>query len=1299
MTSNHTLSMHAERIWLRFGKFTPLLVLIISLLTTYLLWHLLQHNQEQELQAQFDSLQSEARSNIVQRMKAYEQMLRGVNALLNHDNQLTRNEFHDYVDKLQLKREYPGIQGVGFALIVPAAQINRHIAAIRHQGISSYTIHPAGKRDTYTTTLYFEPFAEHLLPSLGYDGFTDPVRRAAMEKARDSGMAALSGKISPLTGGREIRQANVRIYLPAYRYGAAIATPEQRRSNIIGWVYSPFLLEDLMSGILGEHAAAVDIKIFDGEEISEVTKLYDPDQHSDEERANSRFRGQQQISIANHTWTMAISSLPDFEAQLGQGEARLIAYAGIVASLLLALLSWLLIYIQKRRQQLAAVEASYSTMFDNTLDAALLLQGNRIINCNSMATELLGRSRAAIIGQQLTYLSPGIQPDGSLSSIKAAEKFSTAFASGTQDFFEWQLRHADGSMIDCDVAVRAILIGGEVRIFASFRDITQRKQSELAQLHSILESSPDAVLLVDDEGLIIFANNVAEKLFYYPKKKLIGMNVDELVPLRARNHHDQLRKKFQGIPRSRAMASGQSLSATRNDGSEFPVEISLSPIKISGKRMVIAVVHDITARKRVEMELLNSLEEIKSAHQRLSLQFNSMPLAYIVWNRDFVVTEWNPAAEKMFGWTVADAVGRHAYELIVPEDMQSHVTSVWRNIMLGKEMSLHSINENVTRAGKRIICEWFNTPLRNNQGEVYGCMSMVSDITQRKQAERDLIELNERLELRVAERTQELALAKELAEAASHAKSEFLANMSHEIRTPMNSVLGMAYLALKTELTTKQRDYLEKIHYSGEHLLGIINDILDFSKIEAGKLDMEMVDFELHSLFKNINSLVADKAKSKGLHLVFDMAPEVASCMRGDPLRVSQILINYVNNAIKFTQRGDIIIRVKNEGESSHASLLRFEVQDTGIGMSQEAIGKLFQPFQQADSSITRRYGGTGLGLAISMRLANMMGGEVGVASQPGLGSTFWFTAHFEPCNAPDVCNADAGSAATSKDPDNTRSATSAIKGSRILLADDNLFNQQVACELLEGAGAYVASANNGVEALSLLRKEKFDCVLMDVQMPVMDGLEATRQIRADKTLAGIHVIAMTANARAEDKQQCITAGMDDFLTKPLAPALLYNTLEKWLSRTVRVNSLAAPAAENAVSPFAPKTKADSAATFIESMLSGNPEIIDLSVLAKMLNDNPEKIRKFANKFLETADKGMAEIEDALERADLPALAAQGHRIKSAARTVGAIGFANLCQELEHHDSDYDLTRAHEIVSQQLVLLELIREQIKGYTG
>ncbi|MDD5471493.1 MAG: ATP-binding protein [Sideroxydans sp.] len=519
------------------------------------------------------------------------------------------------------------------------------------------------------------------------------------------------------------------------------------------------------------------------------------------------------------------------------------------------------------------------------------------------------------------------------------------------------------------------------------------------------------------------------------------------------------------------------------------------------------------------------------------------------------------------------------------------------------------------------------------------------------------------------------------AEAAARAKDAFLANISHEIRTPMNSMLGMAQLAFKGESDPQLREYLKKIQSSGEHLLGIIDDILDISKLDAGKLSIEVVDFELAKCIETLKNLIGTRAEDKHLKLSIEIDPAVPRYLRGDPLRLCQVLTNLVNNAIKFTEKGEVTVRVKRQGEGKDAQLY-FEVQDTGVGMSRDEITMLFQPFQQTDSSTTRKYGGTGLGLYISKQLVDMMeDGKIGVESFPERGSTFWFTVRL-------VAGVQPSSSKSSETGNHDSNVLEKIKGAHILVVDDNVFNLEVAEDFLLGAGAVVSTCSNGKEALALLHLQHFDCVLMDVQMPVMDGIEAVQKMRAEPSLRDVRVIGLTANASKEDTERYLSAGMDDVIVKPFKYQMLFTTLARWLP------SHSSGAASRAQSTAASQAQKDAAKTRPE--LKRDLQIIDLSVLADMVGSDYKKFIARARSFDESLDKDLAAIEDALARKDLAALGALGHHCKTPARMVGAMGYADLCQAMEDNAHGGDLERAQDIVAKLRQLLPQIKERIEA---
>ncbi|MEA2274558.1 MAG: two-component system, sensor histidine kinase and response regulator [Solirubrobacteraceae bacterium] len=858
----------------------------------------------------------------------------------------------------------------------------------------------------------------------------------------------------------------------------------------------------------------------------------------------------------------------------------------------------------------------------------------------------------------------------------------------------------------------------------------------------LLESAPDAIVGIGRDGLIVLVNAQTEKLFGYSRESLVGEPVDKLVPERYRGGHGGHRSGYFSDPRTRSMGASLDLYGLRSDGSEFPAEISLSSIETADGLLATAAIRDITDRRNAEAKFEQLLE--------------SAPDAIVGIGRDGRIVLVNAQTEKLFGYSRERLVGE-AVEILVPDRYRGahggHRSGYFgdpRTRSMGASLDLYGLRSD----GSEFPAEISLSSIETADGLL--ATAAIRDITDRK-------------------RTQdELAVVHDRALEASRLKSSFVANMSHEIRTPLNGVIGMAGLLLETQLDAEQREYVDAVRASGDALLAVIKDILDFSKIEAGKLEIDQQVFDVRELVEGACTMLYTTADDKGLELMCWIDSDVAERASGDGPRVRQILVNLLTNAVKFTSEGEVVVHVSAHPAGEHPEL-RFEVRDTGIGIDQSALGRIFDSFTQADNSMTRRYGGTGLGLSISKRLVELMGGQIGVDSAPGHGSTFWFTTYLDAVQSgPDPANSEStemhhvrtlivddnqtnrtilehqltswnmicttaadahaalvilrsaaaagcayqlvvldsgmpqmsglqlaaaitsdaslrdtrllmlsscgsgraaaaaagiagfvtkplrqsrlreeivltlGATPDRPEPDGagTDSRAESARASRrpsVLVVDDIPVNQLVVRRLLERRGCDVAIATDGREALDLHARDRYEVIFMDCQMPVLDGYDATAEIRRrEGTERHTPIVAMTAHTMKGDRERCLAAGMDDYVAKPLDPSVL----DEILTRTLQ--SSARPPATDA--PYDDTEQA--------------PVVLDQGPLTAICDGDSDVRNQLVAVFLEHAGDAVAELARALAANDLDAVRLTSHKLTGSAATLGAMRLGALTRRL-----------------------------------
>ena len=844
---------------------------------------------------------------------------------------------------------------------------------------------------------------------------------------------------------------------------------------------------------------------------------------------------------------------------------------------------------------------------------------------------------------RIVGLEPGtaISSDDYLNLVHPADRerlqqaISEAFLAGTAYQVEYRLQRPGGALwlrASGDAMLDAE--GNVAGVVGTVQDIDRQKATELELRNTteLLRLSQSISRMggwrVNAAGVVDYSSDEVDTIFDLPPGHpsiALAQSQDFFPPAAL----EQLHRAF-----AEALESGKGflleLPVRTFTGRDIWVEM-----RCGGRRehedgsWLVGTVQDVTERHQTAEEL-----------QRLALAVEQSPHSVVITSMEPRIVYVNRQFCEQTGYRPEEVIGEDP-KLLRLDDLsteesraRSEALRAGRN-WSGEQFTRRKDGSPVAEA----VRVW---PVRPPGGGISHLVAIAEDITERKQVRRELDTYRHHLEELVQSRTVELESAKTAAEAAAVTKTRVLANMSHEIRTPMNAILGLSHLLEGDLREPAARERVGRIGSSARHLLSIINDILDFSKIEADRLEIERVPLNLATLLDGVYSMFAERAREKGLALSIDLSPDIASPgLLGDPTRISQVLINFLSNAIKFTESGHIVIRGRVLGEPDTFMTVRFEVEDSGIGMNAEQQERVFDAFEQAESSTSRRFGGTGLGLAISRRLAQLMGGDAGVVSEPESGSLFWFTALLEV----------GGEEVLPSRPEVLREASIRSSG-RVLLAEDNEINQEVMVELLQRAGVRPVVAADGLIALQAAAESHFDLILMDMQMPRMSGLDATRGIRALPGYENTPIVAVSANAFTEDREACRDAGMDDFLAKPVDPQLLYATLARWLP-------------QEADSGSAPEGS-DVEVNVSEPGLDPDEAVLCRSVGLRNLDGRVDAYDRLLQRFAVGHASDCDEISAALARRDLDSARRIVHTLKGMAGTLGAANLSTAAYKLEH---------------------------------
>lgn len=1221
---------HASEFWRNRRMAMTLPIIVMFVLTTVAVFYEAKNNSER-LKLEFDQQALALKVALDASISNHINALYALESFYSASKTIDREGFRTFVTRLL--DNLPGIQALEWNPIIPFSERKAFERKIQSEGYRNFQITEqnadkqmvaAKNRPVYVPVDFIEPY-EGNEAALGYDVYSDRLRHEAIDRARDSGAIATTSQITLI---QELEhQYGVLTFMPIYRNDLPHKTPEERRRNIAGYMAAVFRGKDIVTAalkdinrdrlsyrLIDESASAAEQLIFssDRKELKALSL-----QEKGLFGRNLSFINRSTMTVGGRQWRFEVTPTQEYLAAHSANNAWLILLSGLMLTSIVGAFAMvssgrgrhLRRLVDERTAALAESEGRFRSIFESApVGVANVSLDGHFIEVNQGYCDLVGYSRDELLGMTIKQVTP---PDYHQSDAAMINK---ALAGEIHGFNrEKQYLRKDGELVWGNLSSKLIrhADGSPDHFVAVIENIDSRKRAELS-LHkeseknlALLRNASDGIHILDSDGNIIEVSDSFCAMLGYRRDEMIGMNVGQW------DAHYSEAECLQLI-RQQLATRLRSLFETRHrrkDGSFIDVEVSGSPLELDGKPALFNSSRDITARKQAQLQLQES-------EQRFRIVADVAPVLIWLADTDKRRTWFNQVWLDFTGRSMAQEYGNGWADSVHPDDLDRYLDSYVRCFDRREPFRMeYRLKRN---DGEYRWIDGHGVPLFDAEGTFTGYIGSCLDITDMRQA-------------------------KEAAEGLAQSKSEFLANMSHEIRTPMNAIIGLSQLAMNKEISAEIRDYLEKIYSSSNSLLGILNDVLDFSKLEAGRLTIDHSLFNIDVMLDNIRNVFVERAKEKHIGFKMDIAPDVPRDLVGDALRLQQVLINLLGNAIKFTERGEVAFKITvSQIDQSQARLL-FCVTDTGIGMSAHDLDKLFQPFSQVDGSITRRFGGTGLGLAISHNLLQLMGSEFSVESSPGKGSRFSFELALEVSPLSGRHKADITFIPIEED------LGKLLIGTRILVAEDNPVNQQVVREFLNLSGIIVEMANNGKEAIVLLENNVFDAVLMDIHMPEMDGFAATKLIRRQARFAGLPVIALTAGVTKEERERCKAAGMNDFIAKPISPKRLLSTLVKWIK----------PAGSMVRDAFAaeaiakPRLSADELPDF------------DLHNLLVMLGNNRRLATQLLLDFMDSMKDLPEEIEAMIRVSDFDVAGELVHKIKGASGNIGAVRLHVASETLE----------------------------------